>query len=120
MKKLFKQHSRSIRIYILKEVIEDPYEKNLNKDSSIEYIYPIKAIVSNIPSEKLVWKVPGIKLDKSVNIIIEKKDMEKIKLSSRIEIEEEFYGYRDDIGRMTMVDYDNQYVSLILEVIKND
>lgn len=115
--KLFKKQSRWIRIYVTAPIYECPYEKNINQDESEEFYYSIQAIVSDIPSEKLVWKIPGIQLDKAVELLIEAKYLHLIRESSKIEIDDDYYGYRHDVGRATLVNY-GDYATVVVEIKK--
>jgi len=89
MKELFKEKARNIKIIICKEEILDPIEKNTKK-IPIMYI-PIKAIVADLSFSKVQWVMPGVTVSKAKEIIIQRKDYNKINLSSSIFIENETY-----------------------------
>ena len=89
MEELFKEKSRTIRIYLTIETIDDPYEKNI-KLTELNPI-PIKAIVTDLIASSAQWKMAGIIVDKAKEIIIEKKYRSLLEKSYKIEVNEEFY-----------------------------
>lgn len=93
MDKLFREQYQTIKIYIAKETIDDPYERNV----SLTYLnpLPIKAIVSDVGFASAIWKMPGISAEKVKEIIIEKRYKSLLLKSQKIEIDDEyFYGYK--------------------------
>lgn len=101
MDKLFREHSRKIHIILGKESIDDPDEKN----TTISFLnpIPIKAIVSDIVAEKLIWKFPGIKVEQAKELILRKRDLDLIRLSHKILIDGiEFYAYQDNIANFSI------------------
>lgn len=89
MDNLFKNHSKKIRIYLAKETIVDPIEKNVSLTQLNSL--PIRAIVSDLTFAKIQWAMPGIVADKAKEIIIEKKYRTLLEQSAIIEIETELY-----------------------------
>lgn len=82
-----------IDIYTGKEVIEDPYDKN------VTVVYnnplPIIAIVTDLTAAQADWKMPGIMVKKVKEIFVEKKYKSLIEMSEKIGIEGEMYeGWR--------------------------
>lgn len=93
MDKLFRETSKNIKIYLAKEIEEDPYEKNtsLTEFNPI----PIKAIITDLTATQASYKIIGISILKAKEIIIKKKYEHMLKMSQRIEIQGDFYqGWR--------------------------
>lgn len=93
MEKLFKEKSQKIRVYLAVETIEDPFEKNI----SLTQLNPlsIRAIVSDISPASAIWKMPGISVSKTKEIIIKKKYENLLKQSQFIEVDGSLYeGWR--------------------------
>lgn len=84
MDNLFKEKSQYIRIYLGKETIQDPYEKNVSV--TMQNPIPIKAIVTDLTSAKAQWAMPGIITDKAKEIIIRKKDRPMLEMSQKIQV----------------------------------
>ena len=98
MKKLFKEQSRTIKIYLATETLVDPYEKNVIET----YLnpFPIKAIVTDLVASQSQWKMPGIVTDKAKEIIIEKKYESLFLKSRKIQIDNDYYvGWKQN-GRL--------------------
>jgi len=99
MDSLFKEKSKYIKIYVGKETIADPYEKN----KTTVHLNPIsiRAIISDISPASSQWKMPGIITAKTKQIIIKKKFKSLIEQSQKIIIDSEtYYGWRIN-GRLT-------------------
>ena len=96
MKDLFKQEARSIRVYISKEKLADPYEKNTTN----QWVsYPIKAIVGDLLASQLDWKLPGIKALKAKVLLIRRRDIFIFEMSGKIVIDgDTYYGWRNAAG----------------------
>lgn len=93
MDKLFREHSKKIRIYLSREQEIDPYEHNveLTEVTSI----PIKAIVTDLTATQASWKMNGLSVDKAKEIIIQKKYEPMLIMSQKIKIQNDFYqGWR--------------------------
>ena len=88
---LLKKHenTKNIKIYLGKEVIEDPYEKNV----SIELQNPItiQGFVYTISPESIKWKYEGLIPYGSKSIICDKSYANLFKLAEKIEIDDEDY-----------------------------
>ena len=89
MDELFKEHSRTIRIYLSIETIADPFEKDVRLIQLNSL--PIKAIISDISPTSAIWKMPGISAEKTKEIIINKKYENLLKQSQLIEIDGELF-----------------------------
>jgi len=99
MDELFKQHAKSIKIYLATERETDPFEHSIEL-TQLSPI-PIKAIVSDISPTSAIWKMPGISAEKTKEIIINKKHENLLKQSQLIEIDKELYeGWRIN-GRLS-------------------
>lgn len=93
MDKLFREKAEHIRIYMGVESINDPFEK----DVSVIMMnpIPIRAIVTDLVSSQMSWKIPGIEADKAKEIIIKKKYENTLKASQKLKIRNEYYeGWR--------------------------
>ena len=113
MEKMFKELAKSIKIFIAKESITDPFEKTISR-SDLNPI-PIKAIVSTVTPEKLSWKFYGLKVMEAKELIIEKNNLNLIRLSHKIEIDGiEFYSYRENVSNFTIFSLDDKYVRITL------
>lgn len=95
---IFRSQGEWIRIYTGIEEIQDPFEKNV----TTTYInpLPIQALVSDFTSTQAMWKMPGVKVSKIKEIFIKSKYRRLIELSSRIEIDGEFYEGWKENGKM--------------------
>ena len=111
MDELFDCKSEYIKIFIGTESISDPYEKNVT-ETLINPI-SIKAIVTDVSPASSQWKLPGIVSEKTKQIIIKKKYEAMLKMSRKIQIDnEDYYGYKTN-GRLNYVlesDYIRCYV----------
>ena len=93
MENLFKNKSEHIRIYIGKEIEIDPYEHTV--DITMQNSQPIRAIVTDLVSSQITWKIPGIEISKAKEIIIKKKYENTLKASQKLKIRNEYYeGWR--------------------------
>ena len=86
-----------IKIYLAKEIINDPY------DNATDIIYdnpiPIKAIVTTIEADTIKWKYNGIIPYGSKSVICEKKYKSLILNAVKIEIDGEDYQVYLDSGK---------------------
>ncbi len=115
MDKLFKEQSQSIKIYLAKETVNDPYEKNV----SLSYLnpLPIKAIITDLVASQSQWKMPGIVTDKIKEIIIKKKYRSLIEKSQKIEIKSELYEGWKLNGKMQIRE-DGNYLRIYIYIAK--
>lgn len=98
MEELFKEQSRTIKIYLGVETVEDPYEKNTTY--SLLNPLPIKAIVTDLTTTKAQYAMAGIVVDKAKEIIIEKKYESLLLKSQKIQVDNDYYvGWRQN-GRL--------------------
>jgi len=98
--KLFKDMAKSIKIYLGKENIDDPYEKNVSLTTMNPI--PIKAIISDLTFAKIQWAMPGIVADKAKEITIKIRHKSLLEMSQKIEIDGEFYeGWRQNSKMQT-------------------
>lgn len=101
MDELFKEQSTYIRIYLGTETETDPFEHTV--EETLLNSIPIKAIVTDISPASSQWKMPGIVSEKTKQIIIKKKYESMLKMSRKIEIDnEDYYGYKTN-GRLNYV-----------------
>ena len=97
MDNLFEVASQKIRIYIGRETVDDPYEKNVTV--SMLNPVPISAIVSDLVFSQINWKMPGIVTDKAKQLIIKKRHKNLLQKSQKIQVvgETEYYeGWRQN------------------------
>lgn len=95
MKELFRRKSQKIKIYYAYERESDPFEKT--KEKQMLNPITIRAIIQDLIFSQISWKLPGIKCSKGKDLLIQKKDLNKIKHAEKIEIEGEMYiGYRQN------------------------
>ena len=101
---IFKDNPNStcIKVYLGKETVQDPYEKNVE----VTLFQPtiINAIVEDLSFSQIKWKLPGIITDKAKRVYISKKYRTLIENSQKIEVKENgifvaFEGWRVN-GRM--------------------
>ena len=93
IKDLFREHSKTILVYLAKETIVDPFSK------AVEKVYlnpiPIKAIVTDLTTTKVRYAIPGIETSKAKEIIIEKRHEELLLQSQKIDVDSISYiGWR--------------------------
>lgn len=103
---------RKIRLYFSNERILDKYEKNVEK----QYLNPIQiqAFISDIGFSGLKWKYYGHLPYGSKQIIIEKKYLNAILISDKIEIDNEWYSaYKDDSQNFQYITRENYIVIII-------
>lgn len=113
MEKMFRQLAKSIRIYIAKESILDPFEKNISR-TDLNPI-SIKAIVSTVTPEKLSWKFYGLKVIEAKELIIEQNNLNLIRMSHKIEIDGiNFLSYKENVSNFTIYSLDDKYVKITL------
>jgi len=98
LNEFFKQHAKTIRVYLSSETIVDPYEKNT--DPTELNSLPIKAIITDLIASQVQWKMPGIKTEKAKQIIIKKRYRNLIEMSYKIKIDDDFYEGWKTYGRM--------------------
>lgn len=111
MKNLFKKHAISIRIYMGKTTVTDPF----TKATSITMLspIPIKALVNEVAPEKTRWVLPGIETTKAQQLIIEKRNLKLIEQSVRIQIlGENYLGYKDNSDSFYIQDMGDKYVKV--------
>ena len=116
MEEFFEQHCKMIRVYLATEIILDPYEKN----KSLVYLnpLPIKAIITDLISSQIQWKLPGINTTDAKNLMVEKKYRSLLEDSRKIEIDgTEYEGWKDN-GKLQIREVSN-YLNLYV-YRKND
>ena len=84
MDNLFNEKCQKIKMFLGKETEVDPYEKNV--ELTMQNPIPIKAIVTDLISSQIGWKMPGIITDRAKEIIIRKKDRPMLEMSRKIQI----------------------------------
>lgn len=95
---LFKEEAIPIKIYLGKETEIDPFEHTV--DLTCFNPIPIMALVNDLTPSKIQWSMIGVMTDKAQQIIIEAKYENLLKLSQKIQIDDEYYvGWRQN-GRL--------------------
>lgn len=110
-KQLFRETAERVRVYVGREEIQDPTERNVE----IEMLnpIPIRAIIRDELPEKLIWKFPGINVSKSKSLIIEKNKLNLLRLSQKIQIKgEDFVGYKNNDGEFYIKSVGIDYVRI--------
>lgn len=99
---VMKVQGEYIKLYLAKETVEDPFEKNV----SLSTLNPIsvRAIVEDLTSAQAVWKMPGVKVAKVKDICVEARHRKLLELSSKIEIQGEMYHGWREFGKMQLRD----------------
>lgn len=95
---IMKKQGKWIRIYVGKEEVQDPYEKNVIARNTNPL--PVRAIVEDMTTAQAQWKMPGTKVAKVKDVTVEYRYKSLLENSTKIEFEGEFYeGWRDK-GKM--------------------
>lgn len=89
MDKVFKEFRRPIRLYMAVETVQDPYEKNV-VHMELNPL-PIQAIVTDLVSSQIQWKMPGIVTERAKEVIAKKKYKNMVEQTYKIEIDGEMY-----------------------------
>lgn len=89
MEQVFRENARTIYFYPGIETVIDPFEKTV--ETTLLNPLPIKAIVADLTFSKIHWSLPGIEVDKALEIIIQKKHENLLKQSYKIKIDNDFY-----------------------------
>ncbi len=89
MEQLFREQSQRIRLYMARETVLDPYEKNVVFTQMPSL--PVSAIVTDLTFTKIQYAMPGVVTDKAKEIIIKKKYQSLLEKTFRIGIGNEFY-----------------------------
>lgn len=98
MNELFREKSRTIRIYLGVEVETDPYEHTT--ETTMFNPLPIKAIVTDLTATQSQYKMAGIVADKAKEIIINKRYESLLLKSQKIQVDNDYYvGWKQN-GRL--------------------
>ena len=104
MNKLFKEQSKTIKIYMTKEIITDPFSK------TVEVLelspLPLKAIVTDLGFSSINWKMPGIVATSAKEILIQKKHRDMLEASYKIRIDDEDYEGFKVAGKLQLKEED--------------
>lgn len=97
MDDMLKNHGSCIRIYFGTETVVDPFEKNV--EVTLLNSIPVRAIVTDLVSSQIAWKMPGIITEKAKEIFMEKKHRNLLEKSQKIGVKEnntwiDFEGWR--------------------------
>lgn len=92
---IFKKRGKWIRVYVGKETIEDPIEKNTSVQHKTHF--PILAVIEDLTSAQAAYKMIGIQSSKAKDILIDAKYRNILELSTKIFYDGDFYqGWRDN------------------------
>jgi len=89
-----------IRVYVGKETIQDPFEKDVTVVCTNPI--PVRAIVEDLTSASAQWKMPGIKVAKVKDILVDYKHRALLEHSSKIEYQGELYEGWKEQGKMQL------------------
>ena len=116
MDRFFKEQSSRVLLYFAKETTTDPYRKT--KEFSIVSSVPISAIVSDLNATQMQWKMPGISTGKAKQLIINKRDLESIRSSYKLKINNDYYeGWR--VNSQLQYRETGEYVRLYVYIKKD-
>jgi len=86
IEELINEHGQCIRVYLGKETIDDPFEKNAT--ISLLPPIPIKGIVTDLVASQIKWKITGVVADKAKDISVLKKHRNLLEKSQKISVKE--------------------------------
>lgn len=113
---LIKEEGQWIKIYLGKEVIDDPEEQNVNV--TLFNPVPVKALVTDLTSAQMKWKIYGIETEQGKELVIKNKYRTLIEQSQKIEIKGvDYIGWRDNFGQMQIREEGN-YLRIYIYRIK--
>jgi hypothetical protein len=96
---LLKQQGKTILIYLGKEIKTDPEEESVSVTTFNPL--PIKALVRDLTSSQMQWKMYGITTSQGKELICDKNYRNTIEQSHTIVIDGiKFTGWRDNFARM--------------------
>jgi len=111
MKDLFEENAKKIRVYVAVETVLDPFEKNTSEANLTPYV--IKAMITDLISSQVAYKMPGIITEKAKELMIEKKHKTLIESCNMIQISgENYYGWRDNSGKNLQLREECEYIRL--------
>jgi hypothetical protein len=117
MEELFNEQQRCLRIYIGRETVADPYEKNVTV--SLLPPIPIKGIVTDLVFSQIQYKMPGIVADEAKEILIEKRHRTLLEKSQKIQIDNKYYtGWR--VNHRMQIREEGNYLRAYIYSKKND
>ena len=115
MDELFNCKSEYIKLFVGTTSETDPYEHTV--EETLRNPIPIKAIVTDVSPASSQWKMPGIVSEKTKQIIIKKKYEDMLKMSRKIQIDnEDYYGYKTN-GRLNYV-VEGEYIRAYIYIKK--
>lgn len=116
-KSFYKDYERNIKIYFSSQSLGDSFNPRENNyvDSNLNPMI-IKGIVTEISPEKLMWKPYGTERGSVVEVLLDAKYKEWIKLASKIEIDSKSYMvYKEATGNNVAIhDRPFQQIRVIL------
>jgi len=107
----------TIFAYSATTTVIDPYEKNVSK--SYLSPFPIKALIRQVSAESVYWKYYGQISLKSIEVIVEKKDVSLIKLADKIKYNEEYYKVMKDDAKGFAILERSDYAVIILRSLND-
>jgi len=109
LSKLFREKAKTIKIYMAKEVVVDPYEGE--KEYVLSQPVGVKALVVDLVSTQIEWKMPGIHSSKAKEIIVPKYYKNLILKSYKIEIDgEDYFGWK--VNEKMQIREESSYIRL--------
>jgi len=95
---VIQKQGRWIRIYVGKREIQDPIEKNTISVNTV--FVPIKVIIEDLTTTQAQYKMPGLKVSKVKDVILEYRHKALFEQSTQIEYEGEMYAGWKDNGKL--------------------
>lgn len=107
LKDLFRSESEKIKVYLRSQKTKSSsYDPFRNTGYTISRTNPIivKAIVRDIQPEKLIAKEMGLAIAGAKELLIQRKDVNLIRLAEKIEIDNtEYVTYNDALGNKLII-----------------
>ncbi|MBN1467734.1 MAG: hypothetical protein JW924_03330 [Fusobacteriaceae bacterium] len=113
LNEFFNSKARNIYIYVARETIADPEEKNVE----LNYLppYTIKALITDLTTTQAMWKLQGIHVQRAKELVIASKDFKIILMSHKIVIDgNTYYGWKDNAGKNIQYRNEGDYYRVLV------
>jgi hypothetical protein len=112
LKELLRINGEIIWVYLSKSIKQDPEEED-KKDIAYNPI-PIRALVTDLTSASVQWKMPGISETQGKELVLNKKYKNTIEQAYKMTIDSDTYvGWKDSQGR-TQIREESGYIRLYI------
>ena len=111
LKMIFKELAKTILVYPAKteETDQGEHTKSVKMLNGI----PIMALVTDLVSSQVVWKMPGITTESAKIVVIEKDDRSLIENSYKIGIDGvDYVGWKDNSGKKIQMREVGEFVAI--------